>query len=88
MAALDSLSLYPQLIDDIFLTKFLNPVQAVAVKFYIRGKPWVVSIDDTLLFQTKNNKLVFGQGVLDDKVFWAALLEKAWAKVEGNYLNA
>jgi hypothetical protein len=50
MAALDSLTKYPALIDDIFLTKFLNPVQAIAVRFYIRGKPWVITIDDTMLF--------------------------------------
>lgn len=60
MAALDSLTKYPKLIDDIFLTKFMNPVQAIAVKFYIRGKPWVITIDDTMLFKSVDDKLVFG----------------------------
>ena len=32
--------------------------------------------------------LVFAQAAPDHKSMWAAILEKAWAKVKGNYLIA
>lgn len=46
--------------NDNVLTKEKNQAGIYAFKFYIRGKPWVVSIDSTLLFQNQNNPyLVF-----------------------------
>lgn len=55
------------------------------IRFYIRGKPWVVSIDDFLLVNIETNKLVFTQPDLESGAIWSALVEKAWAKVAGNY---
>lgn len=59
-------------------------------RFFIRGKPWVVAVDDNLLFQMSpsdgNHTLVFA-GMSDDlSSFWAPILEKAWIKVTGNSL--
>lgn len=43
-----------------------------------------------MLFYTDNliPTLVFAKVSTDRKAMWAAILEKAWAKVRGNYVNA
>ena len=45
-----SIAEFPDLIKDIFLTDNKNEAGISAVKFYIRGKPWVIEVDDILLF--------------------------------------
>jgi hypothetical protein len=38
---------FPELVENIFLLgDSLNDNGIYALKFYIRGKPWVVSVDD------------------------------------------
>ena len=67
-------------------------------KFHIRGKPWLVSVDDYLYFDATPTpvfaKLVssYQQAQLTDtvitatqEILWPALLEKAYAKVKGVY---
>ena len=49
IAAMSSLAEFPELVKDVFLVDSLNPQGIYAFKFYIRGKPWVVTIDDTFL---------------------------------------
>lgn len=71
-----------------FLTGTSNPDSGIiGIKFYIRGKPWVVSIDDKLFFTSSGSTktLKFAQESATDKVMWAPILEKAWAKIKGNY---
>ena len=41
-----------------------------------------------MLFKYSNPELVFAQSSIDKRAVWAALLEKAWAKVKGNYVNS
>jgi hypothetical protein len=55
-----------------------------AVNLYIKGKPVVVTIDDYVPFW--NNNLLFNRKTTNGD-FWPILLEKAWAKVNGNYEN-
>jgi hypothetical protein len=50
MAAISALAEYPERIKDIFVTEEKNKAGIYAVKFYIRGKPWIVEVDDRLLF--------------------------------------
>jgi hypothetical protein len=52
------------------------------VQFYIRGKPWVVTVDDKLLFDGTSLKYMYAS---DNGAMWATILEKAWAKAKGNY---
>ena len=54
---------------------------------FIRGKPWVITLDDSLFFNS-NGTLVFANTTSDEKVIWPAIIEKAWAKVVGNYVKA
>ena len=51
---------------------------------FIRGKPWVITLDDSLYFNS-NGTLVFANTTSDEKVIWPAIIEKAWAKVVAGY---
>ena len=63
------------------------PVEGIfALNLYIRGRPMTITIDDYLPFYNGNlifdNQASSGSG---DMNIWAALLEKAFAKINGNY---
>ena len=36
----------PALVDDVFVTDEKNAAGIYGVRFYIRGKPWVIDVDD------------------------------------------
>jgi hypothetical protein len=56
MASIAAAAEYPQLIHDAFTTSSDNGGDNAAgiygVRFYIRGKPWVVDVDDALVWDT------------------------------------
>jgi hypothetical protein len=61
----------------------------------MRGKPYVVSVDDNLaFFNTSYTGTDYGGGgpyfaflSKDNRTIWGAVLEKAYAKLIGNYLR-
>ncbi len=55
----------------------------VGVKLFIKGKPEIVTIDDFLPFISSTT--LFGTRRSSDGDFWMPLLEKAFAKLNGNY---
>ena len=91
-----SLAEYPDLVRSMFINQEESALGIYNVRFYIRGKPWVVTVDDRMLFwhdhvmvdQPDPQKLVFAQPSVDGKSIWGAILEKAWAKVKGNYVHS
>lgn len=83
-ASMASLAEFPDLVKATFLNEDTNSDGIYNVRFYIRGKPWIVAIDDYLLFH--NGGLLFSSTSKDGNAIWGALLEKAWAKVKGNYI--
>ena len=95
-AAMGSLAEFPDLVRGAFVNPEKNDQGIYGVKFYIRGKPWVVTVDDEMLFYKSYEfegeeypvSLVFAQPSVDGNSIWGAVLEKAWAKVKGNYLHA
>jgi len=42
---------FPFLLKSAILTHTVNNASVYAVRFYIRGKPWIVAVDDYLLMQ-------------------------------------
>ena len=92
--ALAGVAEFPDLITSIFLTKTKNTAGIHAIRFYIRGKPWVVAVDDELLWYNENgldsngNRMLYFTKDATYAAFWAPILEKAWAKVVGNYAQA
>mmetsp|Transcript_29160 Transcript_29160/g.38829 ORF Transcript_29160/g.38829 Transcript_29160/m.38829 type:complete len:95 (-) Transcript_29160:599-883(-) len=58
---------------------------AHAVNFYTLGVPHTVVVDDFVPFL--NNKPLFARINKDDPATWPLILEKAFAKVRGNYYH-
>jgi len=75
-------------LDKVFVIKEANNAGIYAFNLYLRGKPIIVTIDDRIAFKqgatsTQTVPLFADIGV--DGALWAPLLEKAWAKLHGNY---
>ena len=90
ISAISTAAEWPKLITDMFVTgtDMSGPnAGIIGVKFFIRGKPWVVTIDDKLYWYTSGGSkyLKFNQPDSTNNIMWAPILEKAWAKVKGNY---
>ena len=85
LSAMAAMSEYPELAKSIFLTKEKNDKGIYAVKFFIRGKPWIVTVDDNvMMYQNAPNFALIG----DNSALWVPILQKAWSKVKGSYADA
>jgi hypothetical protein len=69
------------------LTKFVNHAGIYQVKLHIRGRPWIVTVDDEFLYLEELDNLRYAYVVPGIDNIWAAILEKAVAKIKGNYDN-
>ena len=87
--AAGALAEFPNKVKGLFVNQEKNDAGIYGLTFYIRGKPWVVSIDDYMLFRGDMDPadLKFSKQSADNLAIWGPMLEKAWAKVRGNYLN-
>ena len=86
LSPLASLTVYPDLIHNIFKTKTINKYGYYEIILYIDGEFQIVLIDDYFPVKKNNEKkLVFAQA--NDNIIWVIILEKAWAKVNGGYSN-
>jgi hypothetical protein len=81
LAAMAGLAEWPDLVNNVFRTQEVNDEGIYAFQFYIRGKPWLVTIDDKVLVDSYDN--VEFVDVVDNHM-WAALAQKAFMKVKGN----
>ena len=54
--------------------------------FYVRGEPVQIVVDDRLAIRSNKKRLKFGR-LGKNKAFWSVILEKAYAKLNVNYLN-
>ena len=79
---------FPELIEDVFVNKEKNDAGIYKLRFFIRGKPWVVTIDDEMLFYGNTLNHANIDYSAENKNFWAPLVEKAFAKMKGNYATA
>lgn len=72
-------------IDKIFITDtYPNSAGILAMNLFVKGKPEVVTLDDNLPFVSGNPIFAKRSG---DNDFWTAFVEKAFAKMMGNYEN-
>ena len=85
-----SLAEFPDLVRETFVNTEINNEGIYNVRFYIRGKPWIVSVDDFMFFTTADGQpsLLYTFQSKNSESIWGAVLEKAWAKVKGNYINS
>ena len=49
---MSAVAVYPEKIKKLFVTDEANEAGQYTVKVYIRGKPWLVQVDDVMLFRT------------------------------------
>lgn len=82
---MSAIAKYPDIMQNLFMTKDFNSHGIYAVRLYVRGKPWLITVDDHFLFHVKLNNLRFATYNVMDGSLWAPILEKAIAKVKGNY---
>lgn len=85
LSAIAALCEFPSLINQIFITKEVNKDGLYKVILFIDGEYQVVLVDDWFPVIKGTNILYFAKP--NSFELWAILLEKAWAKVNGGYLN-
>ena len=83
MSALSSLSEHPGRTKRLFNQQKRSPKGAYSVNLCINGQFREFILDD--MFPVKRNQIVFGYS--EEKDIWAMLLEKAYAKAYGGYMN-
>ena len=68
-----------------FLIQELNTAGIYALKMYVMGIPVTVSVDEFLPFDKESANGLFYGRFSPDKGLWMPILEKAAAKLYGNY---
>ncbi len=76
---------YPAIFTKIILTKEYNPEGKYEVRLYVDGEFKTITIDDYFPCIVGTNVYYFTRPANFE--FWPLLIEKAWAKVNGGYLN-
>ena len=88
LAAISAISEDEERFEKLFYTQELNDQGIYAMRFFIKGVPVTYIVDDYLPFTLSddgtNFDLSFAQ-MSDEGGFWTPILEKAWAKLNGNY---
>ena len=85
LSAIAAMTEFPNLIYQVFRTKDVNPEGYYEVVMFIDGEWQVVILDD--YFPLKKGTKEFAFSRPNGNELWAILLEKAWAKVNGGYVN-
>ena len=86
LSALSALTRYQYLIIEKFRTKAFNEEGYYEMIFFIDGEWQVVFVDDYFPFDPSQNKFM-GANPHNNEL-WAILLEKAWVKINGGYINS
>jgi len=86
LASLSGLAEEPQRVQSIIQTPVANKNGRYAVRFYLRGVPTVVTVDDRFpCYNYSQCQPLFSKP--KGKELWAILIEKAWAKLFKSYSN-
>ena len=86
LSVLALITQYPVLINNLFPSKILNSTGYFEVLLFIEGEWQIVVVDSKLPVKKGTNDLYFSKS--HNNELWVILLEKAWCKVNGGYLNA
>jgi hypothetical protein len=76
---------FPKRIEKLFVSKTANPYGAYAVRICDMGEWQEIILDDQFPCYPDNKTLAFARE--NGPELWALLLEKAWAKLYGSYVN-
>ena len=86
LSALSALTRYQYLIVEKFRTKTFNEERYYEMIFFIDGEWQVVFVDDYFPFDPSQKNFVGARPHHNE--LWAILLEKAWVKINGGYINS
>jgi hypothetical protein len=77
---------YPERMKKAFVIQEMNKSGILAFNMWVKGIPVIVTIDDTLPFETVSgiSKPFFSDIGLNGAL-WGPVIEKVWAKINGNY---
>ena len=84
LATLSSLAEVPNRVKAMFVTDKVNSAGIYMVRFFLNGRDTLVVVDDHLPCK-QDGKPAFATSL--DGEIWVCLLEKAWAKLHGNYFR-
>lgn len=84
VAAASCVAQTPERIRKLFVTDDLNNAGVYTVTLYLMGIPVTVTVDDYLPFWAGSNNLTYASAS-SDGALWMPILEKAAAKLYGNY---
>jgi hypothetical protein len=86
LSAIAAITEFPSIIKDLlFKTKTTNEKGVYEIVLFIDGDWMIVPVDDWFPVEADTGSLKFTR--TNGKELWVILLEKAWAKVNGGYLN-
>jgi hypothetical protein len=70
----------------VFVIQEVNTSGIMAFNVFVKGMPVVVTVDDYIPFENKNGIIrpIFAD-IGTDGALWGPLVEKMWAKINGNY---
>ena len=86
LSVLGSLCKFPELIDNLFFFKEKTKEHIYGIYFYINGHKKLVLIDDYLPYVGVAFRQFAGSKSEENEI-WVSLMEKAWAKINGNYIR-
>ena len=76
------------IVKNLFLITERTKEKAYGIYFYINGVRQLILIDDFFAyFKDKKNLSLYYSSSFDKSELWVSLIEKAWAKLKGSYLN-
>ena len=86
IAGISAMAEYSERLKKAFVIKEMNKSGILAFNMWVKGIPVVVTIDDVLPFESVSgiSKPFFSDIGLNGAL-WGPLLEKVWAKINGNY---
>jgi hypothetical protein len=85
LSAISAMTEFPQLICQIFKTLTVSSDGCYEIGMRINGDWQIVLLDDYFPCDKNTRKPVFANPLNNE--LWVMLLEKAWAKINGGYLN-
>lgn len=83
LSALSIMAQHPDLLDSVLMTKEANPEGVYKVQLYVDGQWKRMLLDER--FPARRGEPLYARTPRDVKELWVMLLEKAYAKLHGNY---
>ena len=87
LSAIGALCKFPKLIENLFLFKEKTKEHIYGIYFFINGIKKLVLIDDYLPCSVSHGFKQFAMGKSEENEIWVALIEKAFAKINGSYIR-